>query len=208
MVVKLPFLFREPERLLVPVKHAVLGLLVERRGYGYELVQRLGDRLGPGWQLNSSAVYAALDQLEADGFIQGRRGQSSGSGDARPPRRDGRLVYDATEAGAEEFDRWIGRPGDQVAPVRSELHLRLAVSRLGDLAAVCRSLEHEEHLLRQVRDAATTTDPEAGHGRPGGWPDEAARIVRDATVQRMQSELDWITTTRAALERALAGTPA
>jgi DNA-binding PadR family transcriptional regulator len=189
----------------VPIKHAVLGLLVERRGYGYELTQRLGDRLGPGWQLNSSAVYAALDQLEADELIRGIRRTSPVSDDGRPPRRDGRLVYEATEAGTEEFRRWIGRPGDHVAPVRSELHLRLAVSALGDLAAICRSLEHEERLLRRVRDAASTTARDAGRGYAEGWPDEAARIVRDATVQRMQCDLDWITTTRAALERALAG---
>jgi DNA-binding PadR family transcriptional regulator len=190
----------------VPVKHAVLGLLIERRGYGYELVQRLGARLGPGWQLNSSAVYAALDQLEADRLILGSRRESVVSDDGRRPRRDGRLVYEVTEAGEQQFRRWIGRAGDQVAPVRSELHLRLAVSTPEDLAAICRSLEHEERLLRRVRDAASA-DLEAGPGGAGGWPDTAARIVRDATVQRMQSDLDWITMTRAALERALAGSP-
>lgn len=39
------------------LKHAVLALVVERRGYGYDLAHRLEERVGPAWRLNPSAIY-------------------------------------------------------------------------------------------------------------------------------------------------------
>ncbi|HEY6780601.1 MAG TPA: PadR family transcriptional regulator, partial [Thermoleophilaceae bacterium] len=52
------------------LKLAVLGLLVERRGYGYDLARRFEDRVGPGWQLNEGAIYVALDNLQREGLVQ------------------------------------------------------------------------------------------------------------------------------------------
>jgi len=52
----------------ISTKHVVLGLLVERPSYGYELAQRLGTRLDfLGLQGNS--IYRILDRLEDDGWI-------------------------------------------------------------------------------------------------------------------------------------------
>ena len=81
----------------MPLKHAVLALIAERRGYGYDLVQRFEERVGPGWRLNPSAVYPALDQLERDGLATERR----------PPggtRRSPRVVYAPTPAGNAALD--------------------------------------------------------------------------------------------------------
>jgi DNA-binding PadR family transcriptional regulator len=65
------------------LRFGVLGLLIERRGYGYELVQRLAARLGVAWQLNPSAVYTALDQLEAGGLIEPVVGADTATARAR-----------------------------------------------------------------------------------------------------------------------------
>ena len=86
------------------LKHAVLALIVERRGYGYELVQRFEERVGPGWQLNPSAVYPALDQLERGGLVTSvaRHGGT---------RRSPRIVYAATTAGEAALEAWLTRDG-------------------------------------------------------------------------------------------------
>ena len=52
------------------VKYAVLGLLAQRRGYGYDLVQRFEEQVGPAWQLNAGAIYVALDKLEQEGLVR------------------------------------------------------------------------------------------------------------------------------------------
>ena len=65
------------------MKYAVLGLLVQRRGYGYDLVQRFEEQVGSAWQLNAGAIYVALDKLEQEGLVR----PITSSGEAPPTRR-------------------------------------------------------------------------------------------------------------------------
>jgi DNA-binding PadR family transcriptional regulator len=101
------------------LQHAVLALVHERRGYGYDLARRLEERIGPGWRLNASAVYPALDQLERAGLV-------SGSARERGSRRSPRVVYTASAAADAVLERWWSTTVATPEPVRSELHLRLA----------------------------------------------------------------------------------
>ena len=80
------------------VKYAVLGLLAQRRGYGYDLVQRFEEQVGPAWQLNAGAIYVALDKLEQEGLV---RPIVAGDGEAPVTRRRTvrgapRVIYEAT----------------------------------------------------------------------------------------------------------------
>jgi DNA-binding PadR family transcriptional regulator len=79
----------------VSAKHALLGLLLQRPAYRYQLGDRLEKRLGPAWRLNPGQLYQAVDQLRQDGLVE----RVSGASDQE--------VYATTEAGAEEFDRWF-----------------------------------------------------------------------------------------------------
>src|ERR1700683_3226580 len=75
-----------PRRFVLP---AVLLLLSERPGYGYELVARLSDfHFG---HVDRPAVYRALAQLEGDGLAQA----SSQSGNVGQARR----IYQVTPLG-------------------------------------------------------------------------------------------------------------
>ncbi|HVR05288.1 MAG TPA: helix-turn-helix transcriptional regulator, partial [Solirubrobacteraceae bacterium] len=49
-------------------KQAVLGLVIERPGYGYDLAQRLRERFGSSG-FAPTGVYSALDQLVAEGLV-------------------------------------------------------------------------------------------------------------------------------------------
>ncbi len=50
-------------------KYAILGLVIERPGYGYQLAQRLEERFGSS-SFAPSGVYSALDQLSRDEFVR------------------------------------------------------------------------------------------------------------------------------------------
>ena len=50
-------------------KHAILGLVIERPGYGYQLAQRLDERFGSSG-FAPSGVYSALDQLSRDELVR------------------------------------------------------------------------------------------------------------------------------------------
>ncbi len=170
---------------IVSLTDAVLALVAERRGYGYELVQRFDARLGPAWQLNPSAVYPALDQLE-------RRGLVTSAARHGGTRRSPRIVYAATPAGRAALEDWLGAAKAPPEPVRAELHLRLAfaqrrhrVALAGQLSSHARACE--ELLARYPR---ADSGPDAADG---------AALVDAAVVARLRAELEWLAHARARL---------
>ena len=102
------------------LKHAVLALVAERRGYGYELVQRFEERVGPGWQLNPSAVYPALDQLERGGLVT-----STAAPRRHAPQPAHRLRRRRRPA-KRRWRRGCARPTRRRSRCARTLHLRLA----------------------------------------------------------------------------------
>lgn len=182
------------------LKFAVLGLLLERRGYGYDLDQRLAARLGPAWQLSRTAVYGALDQLEHAGLIRGTLRPATGQdpllNDGRVARRAGRVIYEPTPEGEAEFNRWIAEARHRLEPVRSGVALKVAVARPGDVPALLDVVRHEEWLVRRALDEVSR-EPQPS---PGGWPSRAAELVRAGARARLRGELEWLASVREALE--------
>jgi DNA-binding PadR family transcriptional regulator len=199
------------------LRYGVLGLLIERRGYGYELVQRLARRLGAAWQLNPSAVYGALDQLEAQGLIEPVAAAAKASGGAEPvrplSRRGERIVYEATERGVAEFERWLARPSERLEPIRSELALKLALGSAERAPTLLAAIEHEERLIF----ACMQEECEAAAGRSAEKRSPALRLVGEQRTAaelaaagasslvavemtlRLQAELDWLSIARETL---------
>jgi len=182
----------------VSMKQAVLGLIVERPGYGYDLIRRLNERLGATWDLNASTVYAAIDNLYERGFIVVR--DDEGPVDA-PPRRASKLIYEPTTAGVDSFRTWLTAPVGKVEPVRAEIFLKLALARQ----------EYALPLLQVIDaqiDACSTALAEqlAGYQLdPGGapeisWAVAAGYFINDAGIGRLQADLAWLRRVRAGVE--------
>jgi DNA-binding PadR family transcriptional regulator len=179
----------------VAVKHALLGLLLERRGYGYDLMQRLEARLGPAWQLNPSTVYAALDQLEEEELIVGRQPDEEES-KASTRRRVRRVVYEVTEPGKVAFEAWVARPSAQQEPIRGELQLKVAAAREEDVEALLDAIDHAELLTRMLWEECREREAAEGAAtaaRP------AAGLAHTAAVLRLEGELRWLETARETL---------
>jgi DNA-binding PadR family transcriptional regulator len=70
---------------------ALLALIAERPGHGYELMSRLEARFDGAYQASAGAVYPTLQQLEDEGLV-------------RLETSDERKVYHATDAGQAEVD--------------------------------------------------------------------------------------------------------
>ena len=107
-------------------KHALLGLLLDRPAYPYQLTSRMQRRLGPAWKVNSGQLYQTVKSLEKDGLIE--RVSSAGA------QREDRHVFRITDAGvnhrrrrerAGALLRAGARAGAAVpAPAAAEDHLR------------------------------------------------------------------------------------
>lgn len=174
------------------LKHAVLALLAERRGYGYELVQRLEERVGPGWRLNPSAVYPALDQLERAGLAAStvRHGGT---------RRSPRVVYAPTPAGASALETWLRTTNAPPEPVRADLHLRIAFARREHREALAAQLAAHERACGELLARYPRADLVARFGACGAT---AADLVDAAVVARLRADLEWLATARAVVGEA------
>lgn len=175
------------------VKYAVLGLLSQRRGYGYDLVQRFGEQVGPAWQLNAGAIYVALDKLEQEGLV---RPVPSEGGEPLTRRRTmrgaPRVIYEPTPRGVERFEEWMAARSS-MAPLREELHLKLALSSPGNLPRLIElTYEQEETCLERLEEhmGARAIDDLPLTAR--SWPAVASVMVRDAEIAHLQATVEWL----------------
>jgi DNA-binding PadR family transcriptional regulator len=70
---------------------ALLALITERAGHGYDLMNRLEARFDGAYEASAGAVYPTLQQLEDEGLVRLESGE-------------GRKVYHITEPGQREVE--------------------------------------------------------------------------------------------------------
>lgn len=186
------------------VKYAVLGLLVQRRGYGYDLVQRFEEQIGPGWQLNAGAIYVALDKLEQDGLVRPIATEDAIAPTRRRTVRGApRVVYEPTERGLERFDEWMQEPS-ALAPLREALHLKLALSRKHDLPRLLELVAEQERICqRRLEEHADAPPLEELTERNASWATLSAAMVRDAEAVHLQATVSWLRRVGAAMRAQL-----
>jgi DNA-binding PadR family transcriptional regulator len=180
-------------------KHAVLGLVIERPGYGYDLARRLRERFGSSG-FAPTGVYSALDQLSAEGLVRSAGRSADGAAERAAPR----TVYEATDAGVEHFDRWM-RSDSPPAHVRDELNMKLALSRPRDLAGLLElACAQERECLERLEalKRAPAHQGRASERRRGlAWEEVATLLVRDAETRQLQARIEWLQRTRAIIAK-------
>jgi DNA-binding PadR family transcriptional regulator len=183
------------------VKYAVLGLLAQRRGYGYDLVQRFEEQVGPAWQLNAGAIYVALDKLEQEGLV---RPISPENGDApvtrrRTARGAPRVIYEATREGLERFEDWMAT-GSSMSPLREELHLKLALSQPRNLPRLIElTYAQEQACLERLEQHLGSTGFDELLVSTPPWSAVASVMVRDAEIAHLQATVEWLRRIREAM---------
>lgn len=183
------------------VKYAVLGLLAQRRGYGYDLVQRFEEQVGPAWQLNAGAIYVALDKLEQEGLVRPVTCGESGAPIVRRRTARGapRVIYEATPDGLERFEDWMAT-GSSMSPLREELHLKLALSQPRNLPRLIElTYEQEQACLERLEQHLGGAPFEDLLGSEQPWSAVASVMVRDAAVAHLQATVEWLRRIREAM---------
>lgn len=95
------------------LRHAVLGLLVNRTASGYDLLKLFDISLANVWPATQSQLYSELKRLADAGLVEVT---------AQGPR--GRKDYAITEAGQTELRRWLIQSPTE-PPRRSDMLLRV-----------------------------------------------------------------------------------
>lgn len=88
------------------IEPRLLYLLREKPGYGYQLMDDMGDLPFPGPDPDSAAVYRMLRELEGQGLVR----SEWKAGESGPSKR----MYSITPAGRNRLDVWVAAFKDRV----------------------------------------------------------------------------------------------
>lgn len=165
-----------------PVNWALLGLVIERPSYAYELAQRFERTYGAVLHLSSvSHVYTALAALKGRSLIEELPGTRAG--------RQPKPRYQATPRGREDHVRWLV---GQVAEDRRRQQLfvlQLATFNRDPRAALEILAQYEQACLVELRDIPIA--PHEGACRDGA-PELAARLTDEERRMALGAKLAWV----------------
>jgi DNA-binding PadR family transcriptional regulator len=178
-------------------KYAILGLVIERPGYGYQLAQRLEERFGSS-AFAPSGVYSALDQLSRDALVR-----AAGEFRPDPARRAApRMIYEATEEGVDHFEAWM-LGSSPAPPLRDELHMKIALCRPRNVQPLIDMVYGQElACLARLRDLKKLSEHELVGGEQE-WSILMRTLARDAEIASWKARIEWLQSARELLERLL-----
>jgi len=196
-----------------PVSWALLGLVIQRPSYGYELVQRFERTYGHVLELSSpSQIYTALDALERRELIE-----KLPPGEAPEISRQPKPHYRPTPLGGDSYAAWLI---EQAHDERRRSHLfALQLAVLGPQGALAILERYEQTCLQDASEASSEhVHKDGGRGAgaasagtntrvgEGGQVGElAARLLREEQRLSVQARLAWIGYARRELSELAAG---
>jgi DNA-binding PadR family transcriptional regulator len=176
------------------VHWALLGLVIERPSYGYELAHRFEHAYAGMLRLSGvSYVYTALDTLQRRGMIEETPGTRSG--------RQPRPRYRATPEGVDGYkEHLIAQIGEDFR--RSRLFARQLAAFAHDPELALEIIErYGQACLQQAGDAPLPAVTDAGLDPVSGL---ASRLVCEDGRLTMEAKLPWVEYARSQF-KALAG---
>lgn len=164
------------------IKHALLALLAEEPGYGYELKKRFDEEIGLLWPLQQAQVYNNLRLMQADGLVEldARVAQEN-----LPDQKRFRL----TDAGQSELAAWIGEPVRSNRKLKDDFYLKLTV-----LAAVLKAPEQLADLLWRQREVNLQylRELERALAEAEGANDAVAASLLEGAILHAEADLAWL----------------
>lgn len=164
------------------VHWALLGLVIERPSYGYELAHRFEHAYAGMLQLSGiSYVYTALDTLQCRGMIEEIPGTRTG--------RQPKPRYRATPAGVESYqERLIEQMREDFR--RSRLFARqLAVLAQEPEMALAVIERYGQACLEEAGETPLPAPADASSDPSGGL---AMRLVSEERRRSIEAKLPWI----------------
>lgn len=184
---------KEPrQRERTPLRTAVLAALLHyEEGYGWDITDRLHQRMGPAWDIDAKRVYQVLEQFEEDGWACSEQKRGPGK------RGHWRRVYRPTALAERARLEWLG--ARRALPLmRSDIRTWVAFARPRDAPEVLRKLEeYELDCMEVLQDSAEMEEP-------ASWHDRAINLLRAAIDEELRAELRWVARARREVKEYLA----
>jgi DNA-binding PadR family transcriptional regulator len=179
------------------VNWAVLGLVIEKPSYGYEIGQRFVGRFDGFVPASLSNIYTTLDRLVRLGLVEPTHTEA-----ATPSGRQHKLHYRATSEGARAYRVWLARRLREVDH-RSELLLRLLSVCMRGVPALDEVLQRYEHECLQEQGDLGQTSHRVESGDPELMPALLARMIDAERRQMLAAQIAWVRATREELHEHL-----
>jgi DNA-binding PadR family transcriptional regulator len=174
-----------------PVNWALLGLIIERESYAYELARRFQSTYRDALTLSSTShIYTALSVLEKRSLVEPVPGSSVG----RQPKPN----YRATPGGVESYADWL------VGYVREDRRGQVLFA-LG-LSALASNPDWVAEILDRCEQAWLAPEDFNVDGVPDGPGAELVlRILSAEKEPALAARLSWVGHVRQALEDLVPG---
>jgi DNA-binding PadR family transcriptional regulator len=167
-----------------PIHWAVLGLLVERPGHGYDLFQRFDDAYAGAIELSThSQINGAVKALEQRSLIE-RLAPSHPDAPARP--RSTAIVYRATAKGLRDYEEWLMAWSPRSADAPGVFARQLAVLPTATALAV---IERYEQAC--LGETCTTPVPRSDGGAPGDALELQGRLISEEKHLALAAKIEW-----------------
>ncbi len=165
-------------------KHALLGLLLHRPAYRYQLGDRLRKLLGPAWKINPGQLYRTVKLLEQDGLIERI--------DDAADDQDERHIFAITDDGAEQFERWFEDGTTEARLLRRPLLVKIALAGPGRLESALKQIDsYEQACTARVDELMREQEQIPVGGRQVLADDELLRFALSGDISFAEGELRW-----------------
>ena len=179
-------------------KHALLGLLLDRPGYPYQLADRLQELLGPSWRINSGQLSQTIRTLVREGLIE-RLGDDEQAEDQR------RQMHVITSRGTEAYEVWFASLGSTDPLFRRPLLVKLALAGPEQLQDIVNQMdEYQEHWLQILGELTRTRDKTTRSSDSVRADRVIFRLSLSADIRHAEAELEWAREARATVAMLLA----
>ncbi|HET8670741.1 MAG TPA: PadR family transcriptional regulator [Candidatus Saccharimonadales bacterium] len=163
------------------ISYAMLGILGQKAGYGYELKQRYDSYFGREKPLAFGQVYATLSRLLRDNKIAEEATERAGG----PERKK----YAITTQGRKDLEVWLAQPEPVHADSQSVLLTKVMTGILLNRSPLTfLDTQRSQHIARMR---------ELTHARQSS--DLALKLQADLALFHLEADLRWIDATEARL---------
>ena len=154
-------------------KHVVLGLMIDRPGYGYGLQQQFAERLG-FLQLAESSIYKTIERLEADGWVEAVVPHDVWANHLSPRGNSGGILCitcmaaRAAEAGLRNVPCLLAAGPFVPAPADNSAWMHGTALAAGARSHIGRQQQQQQGNKAQQAGGASRTTAGKSHGQAGG----------------------------------------
>lgn len=171
----------------MPLAHAILGFLDYEPMTGYDLKKIFDQSVAHFWSATQSHIYKALENLEADGFVESKIIPQEG----RPNRKE----YHITKKGRAELRQWVSTPLP-LSQTREAWLIQIFFAHNNSNEEIAALLKARAEEIHQVLEAFRTQIPssmEEGAAKPDMTRmQQLWQITADYGAAYYEAELVWI----------------